>query len=110
MVALHGLSWHDESGGHDACCDFARPVRRTRPGRFSWVVSSLRSPDCSGVRERWNQASQNAAESRRIEALHSARDDYRLLLTGHIRLLEDYLALATFTESFLELIRCGWKS
>lgn len=53
------------------------------------------------LRELWNQTSQNAAESRRIEALHSARDDYRLLLTGHIRLLEDYLALAELHRRFL---------
>lgn len=42
----------------------------------------------------WEKTSRNAAENRRIEELHATRDEYRVLLEGHLRLLEDYSVLA----------------
>jgi hypothetical protein len=45
------------------------------------------------LREVWDRTSRDAAENRRLDDLHAARDDYQALLSGHLRLLEDYLAL-----------------
>jgi hypothetical protein len=46
------------------------------------------------LRAEWDRTSRAAAENRRLADLHAARDDYRALLSGHLRLLEDYLSLA----------------
>lgn len=46
------------------------------------------------LRELWDRASRDAAENRRLEELHAARDEYRELLAGHLRLLNEYLSLA----------------
>lgn len=46
------------------------------------------------LRELWDRASRDAAENRRLDELHAARDEYRELLAGHVRLLSEYLALA----------------
>lgn len=53
------------------------------------------------LRELWEATSRRAAESRRVEALHAARDDYHSLLRGHLRLLEDYLSLAELHRKVL---------
>ena len=45
------------------------------------------------LREDWNRTARTAAESRRVDELHAARNDYHDLLEGHLRLLGDYLAL-----------------
>jgi hypothetical protein len=45
------------------------------------------------LRNSWGRTSREAAANRRLGDLHAARDDYHALLTGHLRLLEDYLAL-----------------
>ncbi|QJW96505.1 hypothetical protein [Frigoriglobus tundricola] len=46
------------------------------------------------LREMWERTSREAVSSRRLAELHAARDDYRALLEGHLRLLEDYLGLS----------------
>lgn len=46
------------------------------------------------LRETWDRTSRDAAANRCLIDLHVARDDYRALLSGHLRLLEDYLDLA----------------
>lgn len=46
------------------------------------------------LRELWDRASRDAAENRRLDELHAARDEYRELLAGHLRLLTEYLSLA----------------
>lgn len=46
-----------------------------------------------GLRAEWDRTSRDAAENRRLDELHAARDEYRALLEGHLRLVEDYLAL-----------------
>jgi hypothetical protein len=53
------------------------------------------------LRELWNRTSREAAEGRRIEVLHAARDDYQSLLRGHLRLLEDYLTLAELHQRMM---------
>lgn len=45
------------------------------------------------LRADWERTARTAAENRRLNELHATRDDYRALLTGHLRLLEDYLDL-----------------
>jgi hypothetical protein len=45
------------------------------------------------LRADWERTARTAAENRRLDELHAARDDYRALLKGHLRLLEDYLDL-----------------
>jgi hypothetical protein len=45
------------------------------------------------LRRDWDCTARDAAENRRLDELHASRDDYRALLSGHLRLLEDYLAL-----------------
>jgi hypothetical protein len=46
------------------------------------------------LRHDWERTSRDAAENRRIEELHAARNDYQTLLEGHLHLLEYYLTLA----------------
>lgn len=46
------------------------------------------------LRELWDRTSRDAALNRRLDDLHAARDDYHALLLGHLRLLQDYLALS----------------
>src|SRR3974390_2167208 len=46
------------------------------------------------LRQDWDRTCREAAENRRIEELHATRDDYQLLLKGHLLLLEYYLSLA----------------
>jgi hypothetical protein len=60
------------------------------PGPFARTARRV----AGELRELWEATSRRAAESRRVEALHAARDDYHSLLLGHLRLMEDYLALA----------------
>ncbi|MBA4190232.1 MAG: hypothetical protein C0467_19780 [Planctomycetaceae bacterium] len=45
------------------------------------------------LRRDWERTCRDAAENRRLEELHATREDYHALLKGHLRLLEDYLAL-----------------
>lgn len=45
------------------------------------------------LRRDWERTARDAAADRRLDELHATRDDYRALLVGHIRLLEDYLDL-----------------
>lgn len=45
------------------------------------------------LRNTWNRTSREAVMGRRLADLHAARDDYYALLTGHLRLLEQYLTL-----------------
>jgi hypothetical protein len=45
------------------------------------------------LRNTWDRTSCEAATNRRLGELHAARDDYHALLTGHLRLLEEYLTL-----------------
>jgi hypothetical protein len=46
------------------------------------------------LRELWDRACRDAAEHRKVPELHAARDEYLALLEGHLRLLEEYLAVA----------------
>jgi hypothetical protein len=64
-----------------AMADFPGPFA----SRARQVVEELRSD--------WDRTCRDAAENRRIEDLHAAREDYQSLLKGHLRLLEDYLSL-----------------
>jgi hypothetical protein len=45
------------------------------------------------LRTDWERTARKAAELRELDMLHAARDEYRALLKGHLRLLEDYLDL-----------------
>ncbi|HEV3438506.1 MAG TPA: hypothetical protein VG122_14175 [Gemmata sp.] len=51
------------------------------------------------LRHDWDRTCRDAAENRRLEELHATRDDYQVLLKGHLRLLEDYLALTELHQS-----------
>ena len=50
------------------------------------------------LRNTWDRTSREAATNRRLGDLHAARDDYRALLTGHLRLLEEYLTLTNLHQ------------
>lgn len=53
------------------------------------------------LRDVWEGTCREAAAARRIGELHAARDDYHALLKGHLRLLEDYLALTELHQRAL---------
>ena len=53
------------------------------------------------LRVLWDHTCRTAAEGRRIDTLHSARDDYRALLQGHLRLLKEYLTLAELHQKVI---------
>lgn len=59
------------------------------PGPFAHRARRL----AAGLRADWDRTCRDAAASRRLPELHAARDEYHSLLKGHLRLLEDYLAL-----------------
>jgi hypothetical protein len=62
--------------------DFPGPFAR-RAGRVAEELRRL-----------WDRTCRAAAANRTLPELHAARDDYEALLKGHLRLLDDYLAVA----------------
>lgn len=52
------------------------------------------------IQRHWDEISRDAAEHRRVDELHSARDDYHSILLANIELLEKHLAL---TKVYLQV-------
>lgn len=66
-----------------------RELRDDFPGPFA-----LRARETAEeFRRDWDRTARDAAENHRLDELHASRDDYYALLSGHLRLLEDYLTL-----------------
>lgn len=59
------------------------------PGPFATAARRVSEE----LRAEWDRTSRDAAENRRLDELHAARDEYHALLKGHLRLLENYLSL-----------------
>lgn len=76
---------------------FHLPAMDDFPGPFAHRAS-LASHE---LRELWERTSRDAAATRKVEELHAARDAYRALLQGHLRLLEDYLSVAQLHQLHL---------
>ena len=69
---------------------FGSPALDDFPGSFA-----ERARRAAGeLRELWDRTSRDAAENRKLDDLHAARDEYHTLLKGHVQLLVDYRRLA----------------
>ena len=69
---------------------FQIPALDDFPGPFVHRARSVSHE----LRDLWERTSRDAAANRKVDDLHAARDAYRALLQGHLRLLEDYLSVA----------------
>ena len=76
---------------------FGPPGLDDFPGPFAHRAREV----AEELRAEWERTSRAAAETRRLDDLHAARDDYHDLLKGHLRLLEDYLALTELHQKVL---------
>jgi hypothetical protein len=69
---------------------FQLPELTDFPGPFAHRAGRV----AEDLRRLWERTSRNAAANRTLPELHAARDDYEALLRGHLRLQEEYLAVA----------------
>src|SRR5687767_6259379 len=76
---------------------FGSPDMNDFPGPFAHRARRV----AEELRQTWDRTSRDAALNRRLDDLHATRDDYRALLSGHLRLLEDYLALTKLHQRAL---------
>lgn len=69
---------------------FRPPALDDFPGPFARRARQV----AAELRGRWERTIRAAAEARKLPELHATRDDYRMLLEGHLRLIEQYQALS----------------
>jgi len=77
---------------------FRLPAFDDFPGPFAHRATAVSRE----LREHWEHTSRDAAANRAVDELHAARDAYRDLLEGHLKLLEDYLSVARLHQLHLD--------
>lgn len=76
---------------------FGLPALDDFPGPFAHRAVAVSSE----LRQLWERTSRDSASNRTVEELHSARDAYRDLLRGHLKLLEDYISVSELHDRHL---------
>ena len=76
---------------------FHHPAMDDFPGPFAHRARLISHE----LRELWERTSRDAAANRKVEELHAAKDAYRALLQGHLRLLDDYLSVTELHQLHL---------
>jgi len=76
---------------------FGLPALDDFPGPFARRATAVSRE----IRDLWERTSREAAAQRTVEELHAARDAYRDLLRGHLKLLEDYIAVSELHDRHL---------
>ncbi len=76
---------------------FELPALEDFPGPFAHRARQV----ARELRRLWERTSREVAIARKVPELHATRDEYEALLKGHLRLLEEYLALAELHDHIL---------
>ena len=60
---------------------------------FSGPFARRAQETAEAFRRDWDRTARDAAENHRLGERHASREEYHALLSGHLRLLEEYLSL-----------------